>query len=64
MPARLHGFFENRTRTMIVLWSIVRKAADAGMKWYDFGGIDPGSNPGVYRFKVGLGGVDVQAARP
>ena len=34
------------------------------MRAYDLGGIDPEGNPGVFHFKRGLGGVEVQAAGP
>lgn len=48
----------------LLQWSVVEKAAAAGMKWYDLGGIAPDDNPGVYRFKAGLSGLDVKAAGP
>lgn len=31
-------------------------ALNAGMEWYDLGGIDPDSNPNVYQFKSRMGG--------
>lgn len=31
-------------------------ALNAGMKWYDLGGIDPDKNPNVYQFKSRMGG--------
>ncbi len=31
-------------------------ALNAGMKWYDLGGIDPDNNPNVYQFKSRMGG--------
>ena len=34
-------------------------ALNAGMKWYDLGGIDPDNNPTVYQFKARMGGEDV-----
>ena len=39
-------------------WQAMVAAKGAGARWYDLGGIDPESNPGVYHFKAGLGGVD------
>lgn len=43
-------------------WEVIKKAHEMGMAWYDLGGIDPGENPGVYKFKAGFSGHDVQAA--
>ena len=34
-------------------------ALNAGMKWYDLGGIDPDNNPTVYQFKSRMGGEEV-----
>lgn len=45
-------------------WEGVRCAKEAGLKWYDLGGIDPDNNPGVYVFKKGMGGVDTTAPGP
>jgi hypothetical protein len=45
-------------------WEGVRYAKEAGLKWYDLGGIDPDNNPGVYAFKKGMGGVDTTAPGP
>jgi lipid II:glycine glycyltransferase (peptidoglycan interpeptide bridge formation enzyme) len=42
----------------LLQWHAVEAAKSAGAKWYDLGGIDPETNPGVYQFKAGLGGVD------
>ncbi len=48
----------------LLQWTVIKRATEAGMKWYDLGGIDPEGNPGVYRFKTGISGVDVKAAGP
>lgn len=45
-------------------WEMIRQARDRGFRWYDLGGIDAEANPGVYRFKKGLGGRDVTAPGP
>lgn len=45
-------------------WEVIKRAHQRGMKWYDLGGIDPEENPGVFKFKAGLRGKDVQAAGP
>jgi FemAB family len=42
-----------------VQWRIVEEALRAGLRWYDTGGIDPYTNPGVYSFKKGLNGVEL-----
>jgi len=48
----------------LLQWHAVLEARERGLAWYDLGGIDPESNPGVYRFKRGLGGMDVSAPGP
>jgi lipid II:glycine glycyltransferase (peptidoglycan interpeptide bridge formation enzyme) len=45
-------------------WAAIVRAHELGMKWYDLGGIDPQANPGGYRFKSGMRGLDVTAAGP
>lgn len=45
-------------------WEVINRAKGRGLKWYDLGGIDPDENPGVFKFKSGLGGNDVCAAGP
>lgn len=39
-------------------WMIIRQLKEMGIKWYDLGGINPETNPGVYNFKAGLKGRD------
>ncbi len=48
----------------LVQWSVVQMAKQAGCRYYDLGGIDPDTNPGVYHFKKGMGGVDVTVPGP
>jgi hypothetical protein len=38
----------------LLQWRLVERLKAAGCHWYDLGGIDPESNPGVYEFKHGL----------
>jgi hypothetical protein len=45
-------------------WQSLLEAKRRGCLWYDLGGIDPEANPDVYRFKRGVGGVDVTAPGP
>lgn len=45
-------------------WSFIQEAKARGCRFYDLGGIDPDENPGVYRFKKGMGGIDVTAPGP
>ena len=40
----------------VAMWALVERAVALGCSELDCGGIDPRSNPGVYRFKRGLGG--------
>lgn len=40
-------------------WTVLTRLKENGVRYYDLGGIDPQSNPGVYQFKRGLAGVDV-----
>jgi hypothetical protein len=47
-----------------LLWHILQAARERNCRWYDLGGIDPEGNPGVYRFKKGLGGLDITAPGP
>jgi lipid II:glycine glycyltransferase (peptidoglycan interpeptide bridge formation enzyme) len=40
-------------------WLAIQWLKGNGCRWYDLGGINPEINPGVYQFKVGMGGMDV-----
>ena len=42
----------------LLQWTLIRSLKNNGFKWYDLGGIDPQSNPGVYSFKKGLSGAN------
>jgi hypothetical protein len=45
-------------------WRVIEYAKELGYNWYDLGGIDPETNPGVYNFKERIGGVDICAPGP
>lgn len=47
-----------------VFWAIIERLHQSGARWFDLGGIDPEENPGVYKFKCGMRGVDVTGAGP
>lgn len=38
----------------LAVWSFIRRGAEEGCRIFDFGGIDPANNRGVYDFKRGL----------
>lgn len=42
----------------LMQWQVIMDMLTARKDWYDLGGIDPDANPGVYRFKSGMGGVE------
>ncbi|HTQ98459.1 MAG TPA: GNAT family N-acetyltransferase [Candidatus Acidoferrum sp.] len=39
----------------LLVWSMIVKASEAGLRGFECGGIDPYGNSGVYNFKKGLG---------
>jgi len=41
-------------------WRMIQKLKEHRCRWYDLGGINPEKNPGVYHFKQGMGGTEVQ----
>lgn len=43
----------------LLQWRMVQWLKERGCRWYDLGGINPETNPGVYHFKAGLSGKDV-----
>ncbi len=45
-------------------WEVMTRAKDRGFRWYDLGGVDPLTNPGVYSFKAGMGGQAVTVPGP
>jgi CelD/BcsL family acetyltransferase involved in cellulose biosynthesis len=48
----------------LLQWKTIEAAAARDLAWYDLGGIDPDGNPGVYRFKVRMGGAELSAPGP
>ncbi|MBC24424.1 MAG: hypothetical protein CMJ32_10985 [Phycisphaerae bacterium] len=44
----------------LLQWHVIRRCHDAGVRWYDLGGIDTDDNPDVYRFKDRMGGKKVE----
>lgn len=48
----------------LLQWDSVVEAHRRGMHWFDLGGIEPESQPGVYHFKQGLGGFEVSNPGP
>ncbi len=43
----------------LLQWKAIEWLKENNIKYYDLGGIDPETNPGVYTFKKGLGGEDI-----
>ncbi len=48
----------------LLQWTVIRYLKDNGTGYYDLGGIDPATNPGVHHFKNGLSGLDQSHMRP
>ena len=48
----------------LLQWLVMLYAKERGCHWYDLGGIDPDNNPGVYRFKQRMGGIELTAPGP
>ncbi len=42
----------------LLQWRVIQEAARMGISWYDLGGFNPNTMPGVAKFKAGLGGVE------
>jgi lipid II:glycine glycyltransferase (peptidoglycan interpeptide bridge formation enzyme) len=42
----------------VLQWTAMKLLKELGCRWYDLGGINQASNPGVYQFKSGMGGVE------
>lgn len=40
----------------LLLWHAVQELKEAGVRWFDLGGVNGQAAPGVARFKLGLGG--------
>jgi hypothetical protein len=48
----------------LLQWKIIQAAAVRDLRWYDLGGTDPDDNPGVYRFKARMGGIELAHPGP
>lgn len=48
----------------LLQWRMIQLLKDRGCNYYDLGGINPESNPGVYHFKSGFGGEDITFTQP
>jgi hypothetical protein len=48
----------------LLQWAMIQRLKADGVQFYDLGGINPESNPGVYHFKQGLSGQDVWGVAP
>lgn len=62
----MHGASSNEFRNVmapyLLQWTVIKEAQAAGLKYYDFYGIDSQKWPGVTRFKEGFGGEEVNYA--
>jgi lipid II:glycine glycyltransferase (peptidoglycan interpeptide bridge formation enzyme) len=54
----------NTKGAYLLQWTLIKWLKEKGIRWYDLGGIDPKSNPGVYSFKKGFSGADVCQLNP
>ena len=54
----------NSKGAYLLQWTMIQWLKANGVRWYDLGGIDPESNPGVYTFKRGFAGADVCQLNP
>lgn len=43
----------------LLQWTLMQRLKARGCRWYDLGGVNPDTNPGVYHFKQGMGGQEV-----
>lgn len=48
----------------LLQWNAITMAKSVGCLWYDLGGIDQEENPGVYRFKKRVGGLEIDVPGP
>ncbi len=46
----------NHKGSYLLQWKLIQWLKDKGAQYYDLGGIDPVTNPGVYHFKSGISG--------
>jgi len=64
MGVYLHGATSNAGTkskgSYLLQWLMIQRLRELGCQMYDLGGISPARNPGVYHFKQGFGGQEVQ----
>jgi lipid II:glycine glycyltransferase (peptidoglycan interpeptide bridge formation enzyme) len=48
----------------LLQWRVIQWLKESGIRYYNLGGINPETNPGVYHFKQGLSGKDVLYLEP
>jgi lipid II:glycine glycyltransferase (peptidoglycan interpeptide bridge formation enzyme) len=48
----------------LLQWRLIEWLKQSGAEFYDLGGVNPDTNPGVYHFKRGFGGADVRYVSP
>jgi hypothetical protein len=48
----------------LLQWTVVKWLKEKGLLYYNLGGINPETNPGVYHFKKGFSGDDLLCAQP
>src|SRR5262249_19762936 len=65
-PVYLLGASNHAARKLnasyLLQWKVIEEAARQGCRFYDLGGIDAEANPGVHKFKLGMGGTELCAA--
>src|SRR5579864_788021 len=54
----------NLKAAYVLHWAMVPSLKEKQVRYYDLGGINPATNPGVYSFKAGFNGADVSHMSP
>jgi lipid II:glycine glycyltransferase (peptidoglycan interpeptide bridge formation enzyme) len=54
----------NLKAAYLLHWTTIQSLKDKHIRYYDLGGINPTSNPGVYHFKCGFNAADVSHISP
>jgi lipid II:glycine glycyltransferase (peptidoglycan interpeptide bridge formation enzyme) len=54
----------NLKAAYVMHWSMIQSLKEKQIRYYDLGGINPATNPGVYHFKCGFNGADVSHISP
>jgi hypothetical protein len=53
-----------RNAAYLLQWKVIEAATARGCRWYDLGGVDAESNPGVYKFKLRMGHEELVSPGP